>query len=614
MALTAMAPPPRLRAPTLVDGVELRAAELVTRRLLLHPNVIPVYRVVPMVPRGASRVRRFLEEDGFASLHDAVDPGFRGVEAGRGYGVPGARAGRKRAQVASMVACVAAVVAGRESGVLVDMCGGCGHVGLVCAALWPGWVVRVMDSASVALAVVKRRALVAGLDNVEIVLGDVGAVTAGFDVAVALHACGGASDVVLAEAVRCGAAVVLSSCCVGGIVAGKGSVTGKACATPLVDPVGGGWVDWSVPRSALFRPLLEGEEYTHIARAADFGEKIEDIDAWRRVAKSLLEADRAAWIADAGYATRLVKMRPLDCTPKNDVLVAWPAAHGDKPWEEDADANTYVADMADGSVIRGFSPEKVATVERKLRYRVCNDKSDGYFLFPAGIGPRGRKVVHAVAESLGLWHVSQGRGKHRRVLVRRSQWWPLFFQRYVGLGGPDIERACDALLHKVPELCIARRRELRGCPLHMTVIGPHEISSLAHELKTNREALLEFVHRRLYGSQFHVRGLGRCQESAKCMRERIERPTLCRQCRDSIDARLCDCTARGRGDGKGAVPGEAYFAVVDWPEAAELRRELGLEWHEFHITLGFADKDVHHAPKGQSSVFYHSISSFSPWR
>lgn len=56
-----------------------------------------------------------------------------------------------------------------------------------------------------------------------------------------------------------------------------------------------------------------------------------------------------------------------------------------------------------------------------------------------------------------------------------------------------------------------------------------------------------------------------------------------------------------RGLGK-ATSGanEAYFMVVDWPEAQEFRAQLGLPQLDFHITIGFTEKDIHDVPKNKT--------------
>lgn len=45
---------------------------------------------------------------------------------------------------------------------------------------------------------------------------------------------------------------------------------------------------------------------------------------------------------------------------------------------------------------------------------------------------------------------------------------------------------------------------------------------------------------------------------------------------------------------------EAYFVVIDWPEAQKFRAQYGLPSLDFHITMGFSNKDIHDVPKNRT--------------
>ena len=47
---------------------------------------------------------------------------------------------------------------------------------------------------------------------------------------------------------------------------------------------------------------------------------------------------------------------------------------------------------------------------------------------------------------------------------------------------------------------------------------------------------------------------------------------------------------------------DVFFLVVTWDAANNLREALGLEKKDFHITLGFANKDLHDVGKGESTI------------
>ena len=54
-----------------------------------------------------------------------------------------------------------------------------------------------------------------------------------------------------------------------------------------------------------------------------------------------------------------------------------------------------------------------------------------------------------------------------------------------------------------------------------------------------------------------------------------------------------DLTLQGLGSAKSADGKDiAYFIVVSWPSADQFRENLGLGKYEYHITLGFRNKDV----------------------
>lgn len=613
-------PQPRNAPPVLLhpahaarlSGVDLKSAQQVTRRLLLVQDAMPTYFYMPDLTNICSqRVYRFLYEDGFTGLHPAVDPASKGLgRGGKAYGVPPPRAGRKRLQIANLVAAVVVAISSRPPygkkrprgapGRIFDLCGGCGHVGLTLAALLPEWHVVVVDVKPVALDVATRRANEAGLQNISTFqsnVEDLGEVN--FDVAVALHACGGASDTVLACAVRAQAAAVVASCCVGGIVSTKGSVTGKASGAAVTDPSAkdGAVIDWTVSRSAVFRSVLRDGDFSRIARAADFGEKLSDKDEWRRVAKSMLEQDRVLWMREMNYNVRMVKMKPLDCTPKNDILIAWPGKGKSIPlisWDLDPESNSLLEDVRDASILKGFGAREVAEIEQILVAKVCDESSAGQYTFAKGLGKRKRKVVHAVAESMGLWHESSGKGAERCISIRRTPHWPLFFDSFVGVGGPAVEQVCDLFTEKVPIQYRNRRVLLRGNPRHITVIRPKEVSRLPYRYKGDKSLLLQEAFSALTSSKILVHGVG----SVTAYLPRSEQVMTSQEnaTRSQVDAK---------------PQNEAHFVVMDWPAATAFRSRFGLPPTDFHITLGFRLKDIHDVVKNISTLTYPHEVEFS---
>jgi Methyltransferase domain len=596
-----------------LEGVELKDAELVTRRLLLSGLADGAYSIPPTASNDSSLLSRFLSDEdanalnidhaltGFAVLHPALDPASRGndVASGRAYGVPARRATRKRQQIAAMVSCAAVAIekTGRP-GRLLDACGGCGHVGLVLAALFPDWSIVVVDAKPFALDVARKRAADAGLENVSVAEMDVNDLDTSesptFDIALALHACGDASDVVLEKAMAAGAAAVVAPCCVGGVVSYKLKSVANVWGHEPSDRQPGDRRsksrDWMLPRSAAFSAALTREEYSLLVRAADFGEELGSGDDWRRAAKTLVEADRAAWLIASGFEAQMVKMRPLTCSPKNDILLAWPqrqiqgdSTYVDDSWVADVESNKSLqAIVAAGGILNGFDLAKVTAVGRTLRETVVSESSPGEYMFPLGQGSRGRKIVHAVADSLGLHHCSLGTGRERCVVVSRTSVWPLFFQSYVGYGGEWVARSAQTLLScgHVPAACAEMRNLSRSSRAHhITLVSAKEMGKIPTGLKRDWQALLGMIREVLNGKSGPVLvGLG-CVAA-----EQLEGADVV--------------------DGSKVEQNEAYYGVVEWPAADEARHQLGLPVHDFHITVGFRVKDIHNVPKGRGSMLW----------
>jgi hypothetical protein len=98
---------------------------------------------------------------------------------------------------------------------IVDFGCGTGNLLLPLAALFPSCIFTGVDMKPAALQLLQQRAAAAGLSNVAVFEGMIEQYCQPFDVALGLHACGNATDHVLQMAVHCGAAFVVSPCCVG---------------------------------------------------------------------------------------------------------------------------------------------------------------------------------------------------------------------------------------------------------------------------------------------------------------------------------------------------------------------------------------------------------------
>ena len=106
-----------------------------------------------------------------------------------------------------------------------------------------------------------------------------------FTLGIALHACGGLSDLCMKLCCESNAAFVVCPCCVGKLK--EGTYTHKHT------------------KSKFFQTRLDEKSYGALIRAADWGahEETRDVSSdrgvLRRIAKSFLEADRVEWIRES---------------------------------------------------------------------------------------------------------------------------------------------------------------------------------------------------------------------------------------------------------------------------------------------------------------------------
>ncbi len=542
-----------LRTPVApLGGVALKSAEATTLRLL--PTHAPMYSVAPQPPAEQERLNDFLNGSGFRGLHAALDPGGGG-------NVPGPRGSRKRAQVTNMVGalCVLAPAVRRKGRstqrTMVDFCGGCGHVGLVLAALYPAWTVVIVDMKKAALAVVKKRAEETSLSNVRTWLGKVHEYDGVLDIGLALHACGSASDDVLAACVREGAMAVISPCCVGAVA------SPRAYARECRDKVE------YIAQSAHFRGALNSQEYGALVRAADYGETRHGQDLWRTASKALVEHDRILRLREQGYDARLLKMYPLDCTPKNDIIITWPQGKIQTKFAEDVKAMQFLERATSSVTMDYFPPAQVEHVEREIEKHVLADGSAGVWTPRCVRGARERKLVHAVADRLGLQHASEGRGSNRRVRVWRSSHWPVYFHHYIGVAGRAVQKAGEQISANAPVNAVRERESKRGVAYHVTLLGPKELGG------RDSVALLDSAFSALKGSTFTVKGLGKCEDFGRT----------------------------------------AWFAVVEWEDAQRWRESWGFPPMDFHITVGFDGGDVYTQAKDESTLIKQYSFECDPW-
>ncbi|XP_069487051.1 glutathione S-transferase C-terminal domain-containing protein isoform X3 [Ambystoma mexicanum] len=231
----------------------------------------------------------------WGNLPAAVNP-----EEGK---MSGHRALRKKQQIDNLVSAVTNLA--KPGDVIVDFCSGGGHVGLVLAYLLPSCQVVLIENKEESLVRAKDRSEDLGLRNIWFIQGNLDYFTGAFNIGVALHACGVATDMVIGRCVRARAAFVVCPCCYGFIQ---------------------NTVKSTFPRSHRFREVLSYREHMILCRFADQTDA--QLPPERRLigkrCMGLVDLDRA-WAAEGcGYSAQVISMEPECCSPKNNMIVGAP--------------------------------------------------------------------------------------------------------------------------------------------------------------------------------------------------------------------------------------------------------------------------------------------------
>ena len=161
-----------------------------------------------------------------------------------------------------------------------------------------------------------------------------------FDIGMATHLCGGATDVAQLKAMKHRAVFVLTPCCMGKIrhsinnnMLNKKDYMSIHEIRREQDKETTGDMEASVeggegvvyPRSEWLRTQLALPEYIEMIRLSDHSEKDSMRDSFI-ASKRLMDADRCTVAAEAGYTTVVGRLWPPAASPKNDVLVGAPVA------------------------------------------------------------------------------------------------------------------------------------------------------------------------------------------------------------------------------------------------------------------------------------------------
>lgn len=192
---------------------------------------------------------------------------------------------------------------------IVDFCSGGGHVGIVLAHVLPSCQIILIENKELSLMRAKKRCEELGLSNVWFIQANMEYFTGTFDIGVALHACGVATDMVIEHCIQTQAAFVTCPCCYGFI-----QNTSK----------------FQFPKSQQFKETLSYKEHMILCRFAD--QTAVQLPPQRRLigkqCMCLVDLDRARAAEEQGYSVQVISMEPESCSPKNNMIVGVPGQKG----------------------------------------------------------------------------------------------------------------------------------------------------------------------------------------------------------------------------------------------------------------------------------------------
>lgn len=215
--------------------------------------------------------------------------------------LPDERMARKTQQLENMTLAVLNVA--KEGDLIVDFCSGSGHLGILIAHLLPNSTVILLENKEQSLLRARKRVKDIGLKNVYFFQCNLDFFIGKFDLGIALHACGVASDLVLDKCLKANAKFVLCPCCYGSLHATDRFV---------------------YPRSCKFSPVSI-DKYLCIGHAADQTHEDHPLTVRGARCMVIIDSDRAHLAEEFGYTVTLSKLKPLTCTPKNNLLIGVPS-------------------------------------------------------------------------------------------------------------------------------------------------------------------------------------------------------------------------------------------------------------------------------------------------
>ena len=231
---------------------------------------------------------------------------------------------------------------------IVDFGSGSGALTLPLAWLFPAAHFVAVDMKAQAVGLALEKAKKAKVTNISGAVTMIELYQEPFDVALALHACGNATDHAMLQAIKNRAAFIVCPCCIGKLkysVHGGSSFSAEhrtyQASQGEKDGLAEQCPEITHPRSRWMGAHVDAQEFAIMAKFADIshGQQQEagltgeehPFAAEARVCKANLECDRSEFAREAGYRVALLNLYDSHETAKAQVLVGVPPPGG-KPF------------------------------------------------------------------------------------------------------------------------------------------------------------------------------------------------------------------------------------------------------------------------------------------
>ena len=245
-----------------------------------------------------------IKNDQFVENYDEIDDQL--VEDLLTSGeLPEKRLEKKKQQLKSLAIEVLAIA--RPNDIIVDFCSGTGHLGILMAQLMPECKIIILENKEEGIERATKKVKSMNLKNIQFYQCNLEYFNDFFTLGVSLHACGVATDIVLAKCWHMKANFVCCPCCYGKI-------------QNIEDLV-------ELPQSRAFRAAeISPKDFLFVAHCADqtHNEKVKNCNveksAQGNFCMSAVDTDRKLRAEELGYQVKLRILYPKDCSPKNSLI------------------------------------------------------------------------------------------------------------------------------------------------------------------------------------------------------------------------------------------------------------------------------------------------------